>query len=108
MSLEPTSLGPDWWVSLNHGGLLIAPPMVKQFFDNDFPPLPPWRAELLRRALTRRSETGINGLLDTVFSQVLEYNGNAWNRNPPADKWSHRLLTGDTERPRRLYESPDG
>lgn len=108
MSTESTSLGPTWWTSLYHGGLLMVPAMVEKFFGDDLDPLSAWRAETLRRAVTRRSESGVNLLLDTVFQQVLGCDQDQWNRNPPADKWSHRLLTGESERPRRLYEPPTG
>jgi hypothetical protein len=108
MSLEPTSLGPNWWTSLNHRGLLIAPPLVAEFFSADLNPLPEYKAELLRRAVTKRAESGINALLDTVFLQILEHEKEAWNRNPPADKWSHRLLTGDSARPHRLLQLVNG
>ncbi len=108
MSIEPTSLGPNWWTSLTHGGLLIAPAMVEKSFSGDLEPLPAWRAEALRRALTRRAETGVRTLLDTVFTQILGYDPARWNRNPPADQWSKRLINGDTERPDRLYSTGDG
>lgn len=108
MSIDPTSLGPNWWTSLTHGGLLIAPAMVEKAFSADLEPLPTWRAEALRRALTRRAETGVRTLLDTVFTQVLGYDSARWNRNPPAEQWSRRLITGDTERPDRLYIGGDG
>jgi hypothetical protein len=77
--------------------------MLKEFFDHDVTPLPPHKAEILRRAVTRRFETGTAALLDTIFLEVLGYKPDLWNRNPPADKWSHRLLTGESERPRRIY-----
>ena len=103
MNLEPTSLGPNWWTSLSHGGLLMAPAMVDKFFGDDVEPLPGWKAETLRRAVTRRAESGVRALLDTVFVQVLGYDANQWNRNPASDQWSHRLIKGETERPHRVF-----
>lgn len=103
MKLEPVSLGPNWWTSLHHSGLLIAPRIVEDFFREDLPPSPAHTAETLRRAVTRRSETGIGPLLDAVFIDVLGYDAMQWNRNPSSEKWSHRLVTGESERPRRVY-----
>lgn len=103
MKLEPVSLGPNWWTSLHHTGLLIAPRVVEQFFSEDLAPLPAHTAETLRRSVTVRSETGIGPLLDAVFLNVLGFESAQWNRNPPAEKWSHRLITGEFERPRRVY-----
>jgi hypothetical protein len=86
----------------------MAPAMVEKSFGNDLSPLEPWRADILRRALTRRAETGIRQLLDTVFVQVLGHDPARWNRNPPSEQWSHRLLTGESERPDRLLKAGDG
>jgi hypothetical protein len=108
MNLEPTSLGPNWWTSLSHGGLLMAPAMVDKFFGDDIEPLPGWKAENLRRAVTRRAESGVRALLDTIFVQVLGYDANQWNRNPSSEQWSHRLITGETQRPNRLFVSEAG
>jgi hypothetical protein len=77
--------------------------MVTQCFDADLDPQPAYTIETLRRGVTRRAEVGAAGLLDTIFLQVLGYDEKLWNRNPPADKWSHRLLTGESERPRQVY-----
>ena len=40
-----------WWTSLKHGGLLIAPARLEQFFPRDIKPLPRYQVEWLRRDL---------------------------------------------------------
>ena len=50
MSIDPTSLGPNWWTSLTHGGLLIAPAMVEKAFSDDFRAA----ADLARRGIASR------------------------------------------------------
>ncbi len=94
----------DWWSSLNHGGLLIAPARLDEFFGEPLDPLPWKLEERLRRDTTRvkEDEKHISALLDTVFSDILGLGVMA--KESSIDKrWSHKLLTGESYRPNRLW-----
>jgi len=68
---QPTPFGtPVWWASLKHGGMLIAPARLVEFFAPDCAPLPRHLADRLRRDLSRvRSGDAdhLGVLLDTVL-----------------------------------------
>ena len=63
----------DWWSSLKHGGLLIAPDKVVSDFPVEPGPLPLWQAERLRRALTAfdGSNDRLNALLDFISARLV-------------------------------------
>jgi len=105
----------DWWASLRHGGLLITPGRLAEFFPGVPHALPGWVAERLRRDVTR-VDAGIadaaRDLIATVLERVV-----GLNEAPPArwlrgadvpSEWSHRALTGEVVRPRRLWQGPRG
>ena len=48
----------DWWSSLKHGGLLIAPSKLAEHFEESLPALPKYRAEALRRAVLAVQDQG--------------------------------------------------
>ena len=94
----------DWWSSLTHGGLLIAPARIAEFFGTALDPLP-WRLEeRLRRDVTRvrQDERYIGPFLDTLLEHVL---GLAVTVKEAAVEkpWSRKLLTGESYRPSRLW-----
>ncbi|MBN1204829.1 MAG: hypothetical protein JXB05_07890 [Myxococcaceae bacterium] len=94
----------DWWSSLNHGGLLIAPARLEEFFGEPLEPLPWKLEERLRRDTTRvkEDEKHIGALLDTVLSDILGLG--VMTKESSIDKsWSHKLLTGENYRPNRLW-----
>ena len=105
----------SWWASLKHGGLLIAPSRIAEHFPGTPVPLPSYLAERLRRDVTRL-ETGSaeveRALLDTVMEKICgldEAPGARWTRGSDvAGQWSHRALTGEIVKPRRLWEGPNG
>lgn len=77
----------DWWGSLKHGGLLIAPQHIAQRFAADLPPLPAWRAERLRRALTAfdGSNAQLGPLLDHLLQDLAELPEGEWSKAQGVD-----------------------
>lgn len=95
-----------WWASLKHGGLLIAPSRLVEYFPDEPKPLPPYLSDQLRRDLTRL-DLGTaeveRAWLDTVLEQVCGL-GARWEKGNQVDaRWSHRALTGEIIKPRRLW-----
>lgn len=46
-----------WWASLKHGGMLLAPSRLAQYFAQHTQPLDSWTEDRLRRALTRAANS---------------------------------------------------
>lgn len=100
-----------WWASLKHGGLLIAPSRLAEFFVADIEPLPSYIEDRLRRDVTRvrNGEEDISTLLDTVLQDVLKLSKDWWIKGSAVDSsWSQRAITGETIRPRRVWQDPHG
>jgi hypothetical protein len=100
-----------WWASLKHGGLLIAPSRLAEFFVADIEPLPSYIEDRLRRDITRvrNGEEDITTLLDTVLQDVLKLSKDWWIKGSAVDSsWSQRAITGETIRPRRVWQDPHG
>jgi hypothetical protein len=101
-----------WWVALNHGGLLIAPSKLVEFFSEQPPPLPRFLAERLRRDLVRLrdgEESHLSAFLDTVLEGVLDLPREQWVKGNDVDaSWSRQAATGETLRPRRLWCGDNG
>ena len=104
-----------WWNSLRHGGLLITPARLGEFFPKTCPPLPIHLDEQLRRDLTRLDIKDANSrsrLLQTLMVDIcgLAAGGEAvWlkgNRVPA--EFSARLLTGESLRPDWLWQGALG
>lgn len=96
----------NWWASLKHGGLLIAPSKLVEFFPDEPKPLPYYLADQLRRDLTKL-ETGTTdaarSLLDTVLEQVCGL-ALRWEKGNHVDsRWSYRSSTGEIIKPRRVW-----
>lgn len=100
-----------WWASLKHGGLLIAPSRLAEFFVADIEPLSSYIEDRLRRDVTRvrNGEEDISTLLDTVLQDVLKLSKDWWIKGSAVDSsWSQRAITGETIRPRRVWQDPHG
>lgn len=101
-----------WWAALNHGGLLISPSRLSEFFTEDIKPLNRFYEDQLRRevSLVRSGEVGeISSLLDTVLESVLGLYRDFWQKASQVDSsWSIRSMTGDIIKPRRLWQEPNG
>jgi len=101
----------DWWSSLKHGGLLIAPDKIASDFAAEPTPLPVWRAERLRRAVTAfdGSNDALSALLDFVLHDLSELSDGEWQKAQGVDScWSLRSFTGALVKPRRLWQGPQG
>lgn len=106
--------GPDapiWWASLKHGGMLIAPARLVEHFALDCPPLARHLADRLRRDLLRvRTTDGehLAALLDTVLEDVLGLDRARWAKGNEVDtRWSHKALTAEIVKPRRVWHATD-
>jgi hypothetical protein len=113
--VSPAASEYAWWASLNHGGLLIAPSRLAQFFPEDVAPLAPYVADKLRRDVIRAAEANGDALavlLDTVLEEALGLGRNGagrWVKGPEVGpEWSERALSGETVKPRRVWRGPEG
>lgn len=99
----------SWWASLTHGGMLIAPARISEYFPDAPPPLAGYQADRLRRDLLRatsREGDDVSRLLDTVLEDVLGLKASHWTRGNDVDsRWSHHAITGEVVRPRRVWHA---
>ena len=101
----------DWWSSLKHGGLLIAPDKIASDFAVEPAPLPGWRTERLRRAVTAfdGGTEQFSALLDFVLHDLAELPDGEWQKAQAVEsRWSLRSFTGTLVKPRRLWQGPQG
>jgi hypothetical protein len=99
----------SWWSSLKHGGLLISPARLANYFPPECPEIPPYIADRLRSAVQtqQNAEAGKvqTGLLDMVLEGILRLESDQWTKaSGVASSWSQRLITGENLRPRRLWQ----
>lgn len=104
-----------WYNSLKHGGMLIAPSRLPEFFPDELPELPSYIAERLRRGLTRLEAGRDNAeaeLLSTVLEDICGLkngSGATWTRGSDvAPRFSRRMPASDILRPRRVWQDPNG
>jgi hypothetical protein len=101
----------DWWASLNHGGLLIAPNKIKECFGSHLDTLPQWRIERLRRELTRfdgTSET-LSLLLDFILEDLSGLPAEEWQKAQHVNsRWALSSFTREQIKPRRIWVGPNG
>ena len=95
-----------WWAALKHGGLLMSPSRISEFFADEPKSLPPYLTDQFRRALIRleaQTSEADREFLDLVFEQVCGL-GPRWEKGNQVDtRWSHRALTGEIIKPRRVW-----
>jgi hypothetical protein len=113
--VSPATAEYAWWAALNHGGLLIAPSRLTQFFSEDIAPLAPYVVDKLRRDVIRTADANADALavlLDTVLEEVLGLGRNGTGRwvkgAEVGPEWSERALSGETVKPRRAWRGPEG
>lgn len=103
---------PKWWASLKHGGMLIAPARLVEHFALECPPLARHLTDRLRRDLLRlRSgdREQLSAFLDTVLEDVVGLSRARWVKGSDVEtRWSHKALTGEIIKPRRLWQAGDG
>lgn len=98
-----------WWSSLKHGGLLIAPSRLANYFSVERPKIAPYWIDRLRSVVQAQQDADPGKLegaiLDTVLESILGLKADQWAKANAVDvKWSHRLITGEQLRPRRLWQ----
>ena len=101
----------DWWASLNHGGLLIAPNKIQEVFDSNLENLPLWRVERLRRELTRFDGTGetLSLLLDFILEDLSGLPAEEWQKAQHVNgRWALSSFTKEQIKPRRIWSGPNG
>lgn len=104
-----SALSPEWWDSLHHEGLLIAPGKLVEYFGAELEPLERSVVDRLRRDLTRvvDDESHLGAFLDTVLEDLLGLDRLRWRKaNQVGSHWSHPSISGGAIRPRRLWEGP--
>ena len=102
----------DWWTSLKHGGLLIAPSKLGEYFvPQRLRPLSLYVEDRLRRDVTRLQngdESQLGALLDTVLEDVLGLSG-TWQKGPlVGPEWTQQAITRDAIKPRRVWQGEYG
>ncbi|MDA2923349.1 BREX-1 system adenine-specific DNA-methyltransferase PglX [Acidobacteria bacterium AH-259-L09] len=101
-----------WWAALKHGGLLISPSKLQEFFPPEAESLPRYQSDRLRREVTRFQENGgahLGELLNTVLEEILDLPSQHWMKGTAVDtSWSQYLATREILKPRRLWQGPDG
>lgn len=105
------SLQLDWWAGLNHGGLLIAPNKVQEYFRQELDPIPYGKAERLRREITRFDGTSesLSPLLDFLLEDLCHLPAAEWQKAQHIDsKWSLSSFTKEQIKPRRIWVGPNG
>lgn len=96
-----------WWASLKHGGLLVTPGRIAEYFDETTPELNRYLEDRLRRDVFSVLE-GCDGntarFLDTLFEQVLQYPRDQWSKGTAVSSdWTRRAVTGEAVKPRRIW-----
>jgi len=102
----------DWWASLNHGGVLVAPAKLPTFFLPSGPPIPPYRVEQLRSEVGRvldLDESRVGPLLDLVLEGICGFPHHEWTKGPNVlPEWGQRVITGEVVKPRRVWQGEHG
>ena len=112
--MNGNGLGYDWWASLKHGGLLIAPAKLAERFPETLPPLHAQVEAQLRRDLTRLeegSDADTTRVLDTVLEEVLglgqrfQPETGVWLKGSAVPvTWTQQAITGEAVKPRRIWQ----
>jgi hypothetical protein len=103
----------DWWISLKHGGLLIAPSKLEKFFvAKQLAPLSRYIEDKLRRDVIRLQDgdqSQLGTLLDTVLEEVLGLSKDFWQKGTSVDRdWAQQAITREQIKPRRVWQDDRG
>lgn len=101
----------DWWATLNHGGLLIAPNKIPELFGRELSPLSYSHVERLRREITRFDGTSeaLTPLLDFLLEDLCDLPSKEWQKAQQIDsRWSLSSFTKEQIKPRRIWIGPNG
>lgn len=99
-----------WWNSLKHGGMLIAPSKLSNYFSETIAPVPNSTAIKLRKVLTQFSEKKKDlepELLQTVLVNVCGFNLEWKKATDIGREYSVKAITGETIRPRWILDNGD-
>ena len=100
--------GYEWFNSLKHGGMLIAPARLPGHFPGTIDSLPERSLYALRKVLTRDhggKDAHVNVVLTTVLQDVCGLR-DGWIRGPAlGTEFTARALSGETLRPRWVWKS---
>ncbi|MDP9527100.1 Eco57I restriction-modification methylase domain-containing protein [Pseudomonas protegens] len=105
------SLHAEGWAQLKHGGLLISPSKLDEFFPRAAAEMSDYQAERLRRALTAfdGSNESLSSLLDYILQDFSGLPADEWQKAQGVDsRWAIRSFTGAQIKPRRLWLGPNG
>ena len=105
------SLHTEGWAQLKHGGLLLSPARLDEFFPAAPPALGAYETDRLRRALTAfdGSNESLSRLLDYVLQDLTGLPAEEWQKAQALDaRWAVRSFTGAQIKPRRLWQGPHG
>jgi hypothetical protein len=103
----------DWWISLKHGGLLIAPSKLEEFFvPKQLESLSRYVEDKLRRDVTRLQDGDdrqLGTLLDTVLEEVLGLSKDFWQKGSSVERdWARQAITREQIKPRRVWQDDRG
>ena len=117
----------DWWASLNHGGLLIAPAKLTEFFITEdlHTSLRYGVRDRLRREVVKWQQGGdtsnrspqLSALLDVVLEDFLGLGQDAaqdtdrgtWLKGSALDRsWARQGITGESIKPQRVWQEVNG
>lgn len=101
----------DWWASLKHGGVLIAPSKLGETFGDDLGALPEWRASKLRRAINRfeSDPSELGKLMDHLLIDLAGFPAGDWLKQADlGNEHTERVLGGERLKPRRLWIGQQG
>lgn len=105
------SLHAEGWAQLKHGGLLLSPSKLDEFFPSPARAMSGFEAEKLRRALTAfdGSNESLGRLLDYILQDLTGLPAEEWQKAQGVDsRWAVRSFTGAQIKPRRLWLGPNG
>lgn len=105
------SLHTEGWAQLKHGGLLISPAKLDEYFPAPAPVMGEFAVEKLRRALTAfdGSNESLSSLLDYILQDLSGLPADEWQKAQGVDsRWAVRSFTGAQIKPRRLWLGPNG
>jgi hypothetical protein len=105
------SLHAEGWAQLKHGGLLISPSKLDEFFPRAAAEMSDYQAEKLRRALTAfdGNNESLSSLLDYILQDLSGLPADEWQKAQGVDsRWAVRSFTGAQIKPRRLWLGPNG
>ena len=111
---EQTAVGTlPGWERLRHGGLLLDGPRLATLASNTPDPLKAWTERQLRqRAIATLDGNGeASPFVTFVLEHVCGFDGSTgtWTRgNHVAPDWGRRAITGETVKPRQLWEDRRG